>query len=50
MRETTRAHGATVAVNRVLDEGRSVVTVVGEIPLATASRVAENVAVLEGRP
>lgn len=50
VRETTRAHGATVAVNRVLDEGRSVVTVVGEIPLATASRVAENVAVLEGRP
>lgn len=50
MHETTRAHGATVAVNRVLDHGRALVTVVGEIPLATATRVAENVAILEARP
>lgn len=50
VRETTRAHGATVAVNRSLADGKAMVTVVGEIPLATASRIAENVVVLEGRP
>src|SRR5690606_24114323 len=50
VQETTRAHGATVAVNRSLADGKAMVTVVGEIPLATASRIAENVVVLEGRP
>ena len=45
-REATRAHGATVAVNRLIPEAQRLVTVVGEIPLATANRVAENVRVL----
>ena len=45
-RETTRAHGATVAVNRILADAGALVTVVGEIPLATANKVADNVKVL----
>lgn len=48
--QTTRAHGATVAVNRILPEDGALVTVVGEIPLATANRIAENVKVLAAAP
>lgn len=48
--ETTRAHGATVAVNRILTDANALVTVVGEIPLATANRIADGVKVLEPSP
>ena len=48
--ETTRAHGATVAVNRILADASALVTVVGEIPLATANKVADNVKLLEPSP
>lgn len=48
--ETTRAHGATVAVNRILPEAEALVTVVGEIPLATANRVADNVKMVAAAP
>jgi len=41
-REATRSHGATVAVNHLLPSG-AMVTVVGEIPLGTADKVAESV-------
>lgn len=42
-KQTTRTHGATVAVNRILPDGGGLVTVVGEIPPATASKIADNV-------
>lgn len=48
--ETTRAHGATVAVNRILESSGGLVTVVGEIPLATAIKIADNVKMLEASP
>lgn len=48
--ETSRAHGATVAVNRIMEDADALVTVVGEIPLATASKVADHVRVLEVAP
>lgn len=48
--ETTRAHGATVAVNRILTDANALVTVVGEIPLATANKVADNVKALAPSP
>lgn len=49
-RETSRAHGATVAVNRIFEDANALVTVVGEIPLATASKVADNVRALDAAP
>ena len=48
--EANRARGATVAVNRVLPDSSALVTVVGEIPLTTASKVADHVKALEPRP
>ena len=48
--QTTRAHGATVAVNRILPDAKALVTVVGEVPLQTAAKVAENIKVLEATP
>lgn len=48
--ETTRSHGATVAVSRILADTHDLITVVGEIPLATASKVADNVKVLAAQP
>lgn len=48
--QANRARGATVAVNRILPDSSALVTVVGEIPLATASKVADNVKALEPRP
>lgn len=49
-RESSRAHGATVAVHRALPGAAGMVTVVGEIPLETAARVAEGVKALAGQP
>lgn len=48
--ETTRAHGATVAVNRLLPDADILITVVGEIPQATAAKVAEGVKALAALP
>jgi len=48
--QSNRARGATVAVNRVLPGSSTLVTVVGEVPLATASKVADNVKALEPHP
>ncbi|AUM11791.1 MucB/RseB C-terminal domain-containing protein [Ketobacter alkanivorans] len=42
--DTTSAHGATVAVNRGMSG--AVVTVVGEVPLVTAERIASSVKAL----
>ncbi len=49
-RETSRVHGATVAVHRALPNAAGMVTVVGEIPLETAIRVAEGVKALAAQP
>ena len=49
-RETTRSHGATVAVNHLLPDSGAMVTVVGEVPLATAVKVAENVKLVATQP
>lgn len=49
-RESSRAHGATVAVHKALPGAAGMVTVVGEIPLETATRVAEGVKALAGQP
>lgn len=48
--EATRSHGATVAVNRILQDKGALVTVVGEIPLATAIKIADNIKLLEASP
>lgn len=47
--ETTRSHGATVAVNHLLPGSDAMVTVVGEVPLITADKVAENVKLVAAR-
>lgn len=47
---TARIHGPTVAVHRVLPNAAGRVTVVGEIPLDTANRVADGVKILAAQP